>query len=912
MTATSKDYPNTSTSISQNIEALAAEVELNPTDLVAKITLANALEQVGEIEKAVDVYQEVIALDENGIYGAVSRKALEAMAASQRSPNSPRITYKSSYRSSDDSQVSWEKHQRQTTQGSSLLQRLRQGWENLNIQTKLTILLVASAALPAIAVTQGLTTINRERLLRELNASLQQQGKTFAEEYVLWTQVDSQTQAENLAQVVEATKIDLSNSAEVSARSGFLQNFLKIENGSEPEINKNFKIFTDAQGRTVAQNIQILDQNSDRNSLQASNNQPKYRPVSLPVGIYLGDIPIVKNALRTERPLSGMELLRREPLQRLGLEKQADVDVRQPDQNRESTVPSPQRTNDLDQDIAGLTSIAVYPLKLNNKLVGTVIVGALLNRNYGLVDKFSQKYDVPVATIFAQDWRVSTNIANSDGGTRAIGTQAPRQVAANVLNQGQDFSGEINILGKQYLTFYTPLYDHQKELNSAGAKPVGMAFIGEPLEQVESNLISQQLIGYGIGGGLLLVAGLIAIPIASSFSRPLRRLSNFAQQVETGELGVRLESTDRQDEIGILSRQLNAMTAGLEANLEAVRQQEELQRQEKERLQQGMIDLLLDIEGAQQGDLTVRAKVKESEMGSIADAFNTVISSLRQIVVQVQTAANVVQESAFENEGSVQKFSDEAKNQAKVLAQTQTSVAEISESIQSVASRTQEAAAIARQGLVAAQDGDQTMDQTVGSIKMLRTSVAETTKKAKRLAESSQEISRIVSIISGISEKTNLLAFNASIEAARAGEHGQGFRVVADEVRRLAEKVTDSTKEIEQLINTIQQETTDVLQTMEGSTMQVVTSTQQVVKTKNTLQGLAEISQKIDFLLQSISTSTVSQAQTSATINQTIQGVAVIAKTTSAESEAVLSSLKQLVEVAEELQSSVSRFQVEK
>lgn len=910
MTATSKDYPNTSTSISQNIEALAAEVELNPTDLVAKITLANALEQVGEIEKAVDVYQEVIVLDENGIYGSVSRKALEAIEASQRSPNSTRTTYKGSYRSSDDA-LAWEKYQRETTQGSSLLQRLRQGWENLNIQTKLTILLVASAALPVIAVTQGLTTINKERLLRDLNTSLQQQGKTFAEEYVLWTQVDSQTQAENLAQVVEATKIDLSNSAEVSARSGFLQNFLKIENGSEPEINKNFKIFTDAQGRTVAQNIQILDQNSDRNPLQASNNQPKYRPVSLPVGIYLGDIPIVKDALRTERPLSGMELLRREPLQRLGLEKQADINLRQPEQNRESMVPSPQGT-DLDQGITGLTSIAVYPIKLNKKLVGTVIVGALLNRNYGLVDKFSQKYNVPVATIFAQDWRVSTNIPNTDGETRAIGTQAPREVTANVLNQGQNFSGETNILGKQYLTFYTPLYDHQKELNSTGAKPVGMAFIGEPLEQVENNLMNQQLLGYGIGGGLLLVAGIIAIPIASSFSRPLRRLSNFAQQVETGDLGLRLESTQRQDEIGILSRQLNAMTASLEENLEAVRQQEELQRQEKERLQQGMIDLLLEIEGAQQGDLTVRAKVKESEMGSIADAFNTVISSLRQIVIQVQTAANVVQESAFENEGSVQKFSAEAKNQAKVLAQTQTSVAEISESIQSVASRSQEAAAIARQGLVVAQDGDQTMDQTVGSIEMLRTSVAETTKKAKRLAESSQEISRIVSIISGISEKTNLLAFNASIEAARAKEHGEGFRVVADEVRRLAEKVTDSTKEIEQLINTIQQETNDVLQTMEGSTMQVVTSTQQVVKTKNTLQGLAEISQKIDSLLQSISTSTVSQAETSTTINQTIQGVAVIAKTTSAESEAVLSSLKQLVEVAEELQSSVSRFQVEK
>lgn len=725
MTATSKNYPNTSSSILQNIEALAAEVELNPTDLVAKITLANALEQVGEVEKAVALYQEVIALDQNGIYGSVSRKALEAIEASKPSPNSTRPTYKGSYRiGSDDSQVSWEQQRRETTAGSSLLQRLRQGWENLNIQTKLTILLVATAALPVIAVTQGLTTLNKERLLDELELSLQQQGKTFAEEYVLWTQVDSQAQAENLAQVVEATRIDLSNSAEVSERRNFLQNFLKIENGSDPEVNKNFKIFTDAQGKTVAQNIQILDQDSNRNPpSQALNDQPKYIPVSLPVGIDLGDIPIVKDALRTERPLSGMELLRRESLQRLGLEKQADVGLRQPEQNRESI--SPQGT-DLEQGIAGLTSIAVYPIKINNKLVGTVIVGALLNRNYGLVDKFSQKYNVPVATVFAQDWRVSTNIANTDGGTRAIGTQAPREVAANVLNQGKNFRGQTDILGKQYLTFYTPLYDHQKELNSTAAKPVGMAFIGEPLEQVESNLINQQLIGYGIGGGLLLVAGLIAIPIASSFSRPLRRLSNFAQQVETGELGARLESTKRQDEIGILTRQLNAMTAGLEANLQTVRQQEEIQRQAKERLQQGMIDLLLDIEGAQQGDLTVRAKVKESEIGSIADAFNAVISSLRQIVIRVQTAANVVQESALENEGAVQKFSDEAKNQAKVLSQAQTSVAEISQSIQSVASRTQQAAAIARQGLVAAQDGDQTMDQTVGSIEMLRTSVAST------------------------------------------------------------------------------------------------------------------------------------------------------------------------------------------
>ncbi len=913
MTATSKGYPNTS--IPQSIEALTAEVERDPTDLVAKITLANALEQSGEVKKAVALYQEVVTLDQEGVYGSVSRKALEAIEASKPLSKSPRPIY--SYRSGSYGAQAYSEHQPQETINSpTLVQRLRQGWHNLNLQTKLIILLVGSAALPVIAVTQGLVTINKERLLNDLQLSLQQQGKTFVEEYVLWTQVESQSQAENLAQVVEATGIDLSNSAEIAIRRDFLQNFLRIENGAEPEINKNFKILTDAQGRTVAQDIQILNQDASSNSLQPLDKllpKPKYRPVSLPVGIYLGDIPIIKNALRTKRPLSGMELLKSEPLQRLGLEKQADIGLsKQPNLNsRGSTVPFPQGTYDIDGGKVGLTSIAVYPIKINNKLVGTAIVGTLLNRNYGLVDKFSQKYNV-LATVFAQDWRVTTNIPNPDNQTRAIGTRVAREVAANVLNQGRNFIGETNIVGKQYLTFYTPLYDHQKELNSIEAKPIGMAFIGEPLEQIESNLINQQLIGYGIGGGFLLLAGLVAIPIANSFSRPLRRLANFAQQVETGEQGVRLAATSRRDEIGILSRQLNAMTASIEANLEAARQQEALQRQGKENLQQGMIDLLLDIEGAQQGDLTVRAKVQESQMGSIADAFNAVISSLRQIVIQVQTAASLVNKSAFENEASVQRLANEATIQAKVLAEAQTSVEEISDSIVSVADSTQEAASIAREALVSAQDGDKTINQTVDSIDNIRASVAETTKKAKRLAESSQEISRIVSIISGISERTNILAFNASIEASRAGEHGQGFRVVADEVRRLAEQVTDSTKEIAQLVNTIQQETSDVLQTMEGSTIQIATGTLQVAKTKQTLQGLADISKRIDFLLQAISTNTISQAQTSKMVNQTIQEVTAIASTTADESAIVLSSLNQLVAVAEALQNSVSRFRVEK
>ncbi|WP_052672495.1 GAF domain-containing protein [Aliterella atlantica] len=472
----------------------------------------------------------------------------------------------------------------QSSQSSrSIWQRLTQPWSNLNFQTKLTILLMASAALPVVAVTQSLVNLNHNRELNTIKAALQKDGRAFTQEYVLWTQVESEAQAKNLASLVQASDIDLSNPQAVAARRTYLQNFLIIENGADPETNKSFQIITDAQGRTIAQDIQILaDDFSQSPALPGKNAaaEPKYRQVSIPTGINLSNIPIVKNALTANRPLSGMELLKTDSLQRLGLASQAEIGVRsQPINNiPQAKQPSPQGTYDIDGGKMGLVSMAVHPVKINNKLVGTVIVGALQNRNYALTDKFSQSYNVPTATVFAQDWRVATNVPYSDGQTRAVGTRVAREVADVVLKQGKDFSGQTNIIGQKYLTFYSPLYDHQKELNPTQAKPVGIAYIGQSLAEVEQGLSQQQLTAYTIGGGILVLIGLVSIPIANSFSRPLRRISGFAQKVGAGEQGLRLELTERQDEIGVLSQELNQMASNLESDLEARHQEAERAR----------------------------------------------------------------------------------------------------------------------------------------------------------------------------------------------------------------------------------------------------------------------------------------------------------------------------------------------
>lgn len=917
MTPTSKGYPHTPTP--EEIEALAAKVERDPTDLVNKITLANALEQTGELLRAVTLYQEVIAQDREGNLSPVARKALENLKNYGYETESVSLLAKSSIAVQIQENVS---NEATTTLHSQQLPRrfkstsswFSSWWKNLSFRTKLAILLVASTALPVFIVTQAIVAVTKESLFDKFKQSLQRDAMYFTEDYVVWNVDEARTEADTVAQFVQTTKIDLSNPQQVAARRQLLQTFISNFRVSEESdsVEKNIRILTDAQGRTVAQYIQTLAPESF-NLPSQPQIRPRYVKVSLPIGIYLGDIPIVKNALKTGKDLGGMELLKSDILKRLGQEKQANIGVRsQPTQGLPtSEQPSTAGTYDIDGGKAALVSMVVQPIKVGNKLVGTAIVGSVENRNFTTVDSFNRRANVPTATVFAQDWRVISSVPSTDG-TRDIGTRSPRQVAETVLNGGKEFVGFTKIAGVDYLGVYQPLYDHQQELNPTKAKPVGMTFVGRSLAELNSLLTQQQITAYGILAGMLLVSGALAVWIASSFARPLRRLANFAQAIGDGQQGVRLEDTQRQDEIGVLARNLNGMTANIEANLETIRQQEALQRREKEHLQQGMINLLLETETVKQGDLTVRVNVSQGETGAIADAFNVVISSLRSIVIQVQTAANQVQTSAVDSVASVQKLASEATTQAGVVNMALSSVEQMDRSIGAIAASAQTAAAVAHIALDAAQNGDRDMDRTVGSIDTIRASVAQTTKKAKRLAESAQEISKIITIISGISEKTNILAFNAAIEASKAGENGQGFRIVASEVRRLAQRVTDSSKEIEQLVDTIQQGTSDVLKTMEISNAQVANGTQLVGKTKQTLQGLADVSQEIDQLLQSISSSTVSLAENSKMVNQTMQTVSAIASSNSADSGTVLSTLQELLEVAQKLQNSVSRFRVEK
>ncbi len=344
--------------------------------------------------------------------------------------------------------------------------------------------------------------------------------------------------------------------------------------------------------------------------------------------------------------------------------------------------------------------------------------------------------------------------------------------------------------------------------------------------------------------------------------------------------------------------------------LQEQQQESSKQKQEKEDLQRQVIKLLDEVEGAARGDLTVQAEVTADIMGAVADSFNLTIQNLSQLVRQVKQTAGQVSFSALENEQFARGLSTDALRQSEEIGQTLGAVRNMTESIQQVASNARTAETVARRASETAAQGGEAVERTVAGILSIRETVSETGKKVKRLAESTQEISKIVALINQLSSRTNLLALNASIEAVRAGEAGRGFAIVADEVRQLADRAAKATREIEQIVLNIQSETSGVMAAVDTGINQVIQGTAVAQQAKASLDEIITVSRQIDELVSNIANTTVSQEETARVVAKVMEGVGVTAQTTSEEARRVSDSLQKLVAVSNSLEVSTERFQV--
>ncbi len=370
----------------------------------------------------------------------------------------------------------------------------------------------------------------------------------------------------------------------------------------------------------------------------------------------------------------------------------------------------------------------------------------------------------------------------------------------------------------------------------------------------------------------------------------------------TGE-SFRLESQDEMGEVAAAYNQIN------NALTEARSLQQRVQTENAE-LQDNIMELLKVVADASEGDLTVRARITSGALGNVADAFNTLLESLQTLIGAIQQQLNRTNESVGQISSASSHMAEGAASQAReVLAVTQL-VQRMSSEIARVSENAVRAAEAAKRTESSAVEGAEAVQNVISGMDSLRSNVQAGAKKMKNLGDRSMEITSIVETISRISEQTNMLALNAAIEAARAGEHGRGFSVVAEEVRKLAERTASATQEIGKLVKVIHVETNETVQAIEQQTHVVEQESQVVGQAGESLARIREVSTESADLVADIST--VAQQQVSGTrvVVDTIGQISSIAARTQQGAEGTVAIIGKLIELSDRLNQDIGKFKV--
>ncbi|MEO8345115.1 MAG: methyl-accepting chemotaxis protein [Betaproteobacteria bacterium] len=331
---------------------------------------------------------------------------------------------------------------------------------------------------------------------------------------------------------------------------------------------------------------------------------------------------------------------------------------------------------------------------------------------------------------------------------------------------------------------------------------------------------------------------------------------------------------------------------------------------ENKRNQEAILRLLNEMGNLADGDLTVQASVTEDVTGAIADSINFTIEELRTLVKGINSATDQVTKATQETQAISNRLYEASQRQNKEIQQASASVLQMAESINEVSQTATQSAQVAQQSLAAAEKGGHVVQNQIAGMNEIRSQIQDTSKRIKRLGESSMEIGEIVELISDITEQTNVLALNAAIQAATAGEAGRGFTVVAEEVQRLAERSGEATKQIEAIVKTIQADTQDAVAAMEKSTVGVVEGTKLSDAAGQALTEIQKVSRDLADLISRISAQTQMQSASVTDVTRGMQGILKITEETTEGTKQTNVSIGQLTKLAAELRSSVAGFKV--
>ena len=326
--------------------------------------------------------------------------------------------------------------------------------------------------------------------------------------------------------------------------------------------------------------------------------------------------------------------------------------------------------------------------------------------------------------------------------------------------------------------------------------------------------------------------------------------------------------------------------------------------------QKAILRLLDEMADLADGDLTVKATVTEDFTGAIADSINFSIEQLRALVNTINQTAVKVDTAAQETQSTARLLAETSDHQAKEIGATTASVNKMTESIDQVSSEASDSADVAERSVQIAANGGQVVRNTIDGMTTIREQIQDTSKRLKRLGESSQEIGDIIALINEIADQTNILSLNAAIQASMAGEAGRGFAVVADEVQRLAERVSAATKQIEGLVSTIQTDTNEAVISMEQTTSEVVHGARLAQDAGVALEEIEQVSNSLSGLIRNISETAKNQAQSASQISRRMVAIRDISVQTSSGTKSAAQSIGDLAGLALEMRESVTGFKL--
>jgi|HubBroStandDraft_1064217.scaffolds.fasta_scaffold00370_25 methyl-accepting chemotaxis protein len=309
-------------------------------------------------------------------------------------------------------------------------------------------------------------------------------------------------------------------------------------------------------------------------------------------------------------------------------------------------------------------------------------------------------------------------------------------------------------------------------------------------------------------------------------------------------------------------------------------------------------------------DLTKVIRASDDEFGEIAGAFDTFTAAARDIMRRLAANSEQLASATEEMSSGAGQSAETARVQSDQTHQVATAMQEMSATVQQISEHSEKAAGASQNAAQAARRGGQVADETLATMRSIAESTKAVASRITELGKSSEQIGKIIAVIDDIADQTNLLALNAAIEAARAGEQGRGFAVVADEVRKLAERTTKATKEIASMIESIQVETRSAVQAMEKGSREVHVGVEKTTASGAALAEIIRMSEQVGDMVSQIATAAVEQSSASEQINANVSQISSSTHESSATADQMAKACQDLSSLAFDLQVMVSNFKL--